>query len=170
MARKIIDTPDPAVAWAEKLWGQLATSLLATEKLITQIIHDKAWEPLGYHSFTEAWAARMADTRLGGELRAHVVYAMLREGSTPENVAAAINGISHRVAEQLADEMAAGVPASSAGQRRRPRDPSPFKTVFVPVPRATHAKWERIAKSNDTTLGGVAFAALSEAMSEMGEP
>jgi hypothetical protein len=166
--KKVIDTPDPAVAWAEKLWADLRTGLLNVEKSIAQIIHDKAWEPLGYNSFTEAWAAQVTDITIAAELRAHVVYQMYREGATPEDVAAAVKYVSRDQAEQFKREMDNGVPAEIASGRKKPKgEPLPFVTVFVPVPRETHRAWTRVARNNDTTLAQIALRALETAMGEL---
>jgi len=165
--RKVISTPDPAVAWAEKLWGELRTGLFSVEKTIAQIIHDKAWEPLGYNSFTEAWSAKLADISIASELRAHVVYEMYREGATEEDVARAVKGVGLDSAEAFKREMENGVPTSLATGRGKPKTkPDEFITVFVKVPREQHRKWSRIAKRNGTTLPRIMFAATEVEMGE----
>lgn len=168
MARKIIQGTDPAVAWADRLWEQLRTGLLDVEQTLAQIIHDKAWEPLGYPDFTSAWKARLSDVTLAVELRPHVVYEMFREGATPEDVAAAVKGVGLERAEAYRREMGNGVPATHArGRRTKPTKPLPFKTVFVQVPVAKHREWTRVAKRNNTTLAAIALEALAEAIKEM---
>ena len=166
--KKVVNASDPAVAWAEKLWGELRTGLLNVEKTIAQIIHDKSWEPLGYNSFTEAWAARLSDITIASELRSHVVYQMFREGSTPEDVAAAMKGVGIDSADAFKREMENGVPAEIAtGRKKSKSEPLPYVTVFVPVPRDTHRMWNRVAKRNDTTLAQIALLALEAAIGEM---
>lgn len=168
MARKIINTVDPAVGWAEKLWDQLRTGLLDVEKTIAQIIHDKAWEPLGYNDFTSAWAARLSDITLAVEVRPHVVYQMYREGSTPEDVAMAVKGVGLETANAYQREMNNGVPAKNAsGRTPRPRAEVPFRTVFVQVPTADHRAWTRIAKRNNTTLAAIGLEAMAVAVGEL---
>ena len=154
--------------WAEQLWRDLRSGLLDVQKTIATIIAEKAWEPLGYASFTEAWSSRLADITIAPELRAHVVYEMFREGSTPDGVAAAMKGIGRESAEAFQREMENGVPAELATGRKPPKtEPLPYVTVFVPVPRETHRAWQRVAKRNKVTLAEVALAALEEAIGAM---
>ena len=154
--------------WAEQLWQDLRKGLLNIQLTITTIISEKAWEPLGYDSFTEAWSARLADVTIAPELRAHVVFEMFREGSTPEEVAAAMKGVGRDSADAFKSQMENGVPAELATGRKRPNtEPLPFVTVFVPVPRETHRAWKRVAKRNKVTLAEVALAALNEAIEAM---
>ena len=160
----IIETSD----WAEQLWRDLRTGLLDIQNTIATIIAEKAWEPLGYASFTEAWSARLADITIAPELRAHVVFEMFREGSTPEDVAAAMKGVGRESADAFKREMDNGVPADLASGRKPPKtEPLPYVTVFVPVPRETHRAWQRVAKRNKVSLAEVALAALEEAIGAM---
>lgn len=154
--------------WYEQLWQDLRKGMFAMQQTITTIIAEKAWEPLGYDSFTEAWSARLADVTLGSELRAHVVFQMFREGSTPEEVAAAMKGVGRDSADAFKSQMENGVPAELAtGRSRTNTEPLPFVTVFVPVPREAHRAWKRVAKRNKVTLAEVALAALNEAIEAM---
>lgn len=154
--------------WYEQLWQDLRTGLLNIEQNIKTIIAEKAWEPLGYESFTEAWSARLADVTIAPELRAHVVFEMFREGSTPDEVAAAMKGVGRDSADAFKSQMENGVPAELATGRTRPNtEPLPFVTVFVPVPRDKSLTWKRIAKRNKVTLAEVALAALEKAIKAM---
>lgn len=168
MARKVIQAADPAVSWAEKLWEQLHAGLLDVEKTIAQIIHDKAWEPLGYKDFTSAWSAKLSDITLAIELRPHVVFQMFREGATDEDVAAAVKGVGMETVDAYRREMDNGVPAKNAtGRSKRKVQPLPFRTVFVQVPVDQHREWSRVAKRNKTTLAAIALEALCEAIEQL---
>ena len=167
MAKKVIEAADPSVAWAEKLWTELRTGLLNTEQTIAQIIHDKAWEPLGYGSFIEAWKVRLSDITFATELRPPVIYEMYRQGALPEDVALAVKGISRNGAEALKRQMDNGVPAKVATTRRRPNKQPLFRTVFIAIPVANYREWDKVARRNDTTLPAVALEALAAAIGEL---
>ena len=44
---------------AKRLFGRLRGALLNLDSLLSEIVEAKAWEPLGYTSFAEAWAAEI---------------------------------------------------------------------------------------------------------------
>ena len=66
----MITTKDPAVAVAENLWEALRSGFLGTEKTIVEIIKARAWEPLGYETFTDAWVKEVADISIANEAAA----------------------------------------------------------------------------------------------------
>ena len=78
---------------AFKLWNELRGSLLATEETLKQIIEHKAWEPLGYGTFHEAWADRMGGVQLSGAMEASVIFAMFDSGATPADAALSVKGV-----------------------------------------------------------------------------
>lgn len=45
-------------AEAEALWTKLSNLWEDLDQTILEIVQTKSWEPLGYRSFAEAWAAR----------------------------------------------------------------------------------------------------------------
>ena len=71
---------------AFKLWDSLRENLLATEETLKQIIEYKAWEPLGYAAFHEAWADRMGEVQLSGAMEASVIFAKIGRASCRERV------------------------------------------------------------------------------------
>ena len=128
----MIATKDPAVAGAENLWEALRSGFLGTEKTIVEIIKARAWEPLGYETFTDAWVKEVADTSIANELLPHVVYQMFAEGLTVDEVAETVKGIGADRAESLDRQRRHGIPAHAASMhevrrhmRRRPVPPTP---------------------------------------------
>lgn len=91
-------TPAPETI-AAALFNDLRTSLMNTEKIVTQIVATKAWEPLGYTSLTQAWAEQMHGIRFAGVVQAHLLYAMFEQGATTAEVSAAVHGIGQATAD-----------------------------------------------------------------------
>lgn len=118
---------------AEALFDSLANALNNAEKILIEIIRTKAWQQLGYETFTDAWNERLAGVRLAtGAMRAHVVYALLEEGLTNEEVIKATM-TPDSVVKSLAAQRADGVPAGYVWVRGGPRrvPPRPISTLHV---------------------------------------
>ena len=98
---------------AEALWSSLRESFVNAEKVLIQIIEAKAWEPLGYDTFGQAWADRMAGVRLAGALTANVVYALLDEGMKAQKIVA-LAGVGPTVVYLLARQKNNVVPVEMA--------------------------------------------------------
>ena len=97
---------------ASELWRALDP-----RGVIEDIIETRAWEPLGYSSFSEAWPAEMADITLPAELRAHVVYQMLADGTSVDDIACAVKGVGRDRVESLKRQRLSGVPPGDASLR-----------------------------------------------------
>lgn len=110
-------------AQALRMWTDLRGHFVNAETAIAEIIATKAWEPLGFASFAEAWADRMQGVPLATDsIRAHVVYAMFEVGLDDAAVLAA-TGIGSQVGPRsvaaLRRQRSAGVPAGMASTRVR---------------------------------------------------
>ena len=170
--RNTTTVSDPAVAWAEKLWAKLRTGLLNTEKTIAEIIHDKAWEPLGYDSFTEAWSAKLADITIATELRAHVVYQMLHEGSDYDDIAHAVKGVGRDAAKVLDRQRRNGVPANLATTAVRAytrRKPDTAKVLHLHLGSMKLQRYRRIAKKLDLSVEQIALEAVESVFAKLVE-
>lgn len=101
---------------AEKLWSDLRSAFNDAEFTLRRIVETKAWVPLGYGTFVQAWNDKMRGIRLASTAaKAVVAYAMLEEGLTPEEVVEQTEGnIGDRVAERLADQREMGIPSDLA--------------------------------------------------------
>lgn len=145
------------------LWGKLRQHFIDAADVMAEIIEQRAWEPLGYSTFAEAYAARMADVTLAAEVRPHVVYQLLTEGLDPLDVAGLVNGIGPNGATALDRQRKNGVPADFAvvNEHLR-RKPSPPDTVHVKVGKAILAEYRRIAETLDLSVEEIAKDAIAE--------
>lgn len=127
-----------APAQAAKLWNDLRGHFANAERIIIEIIETKAWEPLGFASFTEAWTSKMAGIPLATDaMRAHVVYMMFNDGMDDAQVLASV-GIGSRigptVVTRLREQHEIGVPANLASTRVRShvrKLPSRARTLHI---------------------------------------
>lgn len=132
--------PDSATCTAEALWSELRNALSRFDQVLAEIIRTRAWEPLGYDTFAQAWADRMRGIRLGtAAMAAHVVYALIEDGLDREEALLTLgpaSGVNVRRFDALARQKAAGVPAGLATTvvrehyRDAPREPH---VVHVPL-------------------------------------
>lgn len=99
---------------AQKLWGLLRQHFINFERTLEEIVEKRAWDPMGYASFPEAWTAQMGDVTLAAEFRPHVVYAYFDAGASVDDVAAGVKGIGRDRAESLDRQRRNGVPAGHA--------------------------------------------------------
>ena len=135
---------------AEALWDELRQGFVNVEATLVKIIQTKAWEPLGYATFTEAWAAKLQGIRLAtDECRAHVVYAMLSDGTDDVTIIRQ-SGVGDQAVARLRQQKADGVPPGCASVRSHTRrlPVQPYK-VMVPL---THDELEA-AKTACAQLG-----------------
>ena len=129
---------------AQKLWDNLRSSLLETEKNIRAIINTRAWEPLGYDSFAEAWRDNLSDIELSTELRAVVVFAMFDDGASKSDVAKSVAGVGPTTVTALSNYHSKGFDAADAAYlsfRKRPT-PAPKnspKTIAITLSAEEHA-------------------------------
>lgn len=149
---------------AETLWSDLRGNLLAAQDNISKIIATKAWEPLGYDTFTEAWTDRLGDLKLYGELRAVVVYAMFDEGATTADVTVSMSGVGPATAKALKQAHGKGldpknVSASSKAADYRDQtayNPDKPRTVFVRMNADDYARLEKQAYATGQTVSDTA--------------
>lgn len=153
---------------AETIWSDLRGNLLAAQDNISKIIATKAWEPLGYDTFTEAWTDRLGDLKLYGELRAVVVYAMFDEGATTADVTVSMSGVGPSAAKALKQAHCKGLDAKDAhtrnkvGERsdRSTADPDKPRTVFVRMNADDYARLEQAAADTSQTVSDTARALI----------
>lgn len=158
-----------SVQQAEALWSSLRDAFANAEKVIIEIISSKAWEPLGYKSFAEAWTDRMAGVPLATDVvRAHVVYALFDNG-LDEVEAVQTLGIGSRVgvsaAKRLKEQHEAGVPPSMASTRVRSHlrnRPSAPRTIHVPLSADEYAEFRDLALSRGVDVSELAAEVLRE--------
>ncbi|MEA1796714.1 hypothetical protein [Rhodococcus qingshengii] len=159
---------------AEQLWSDLRGHFANAQEIISEIIATKAWEPLGYSTFAEAWTDRMAGVPLATEVvRAHVVYALFDDGLSEEEAVQAL-GIGSRVgisaAKRLKEQHELGVPAALASTRVRSHfrnKPSPPKTIHVELSPDEYAEFKAIAIAREMDVAELASVAVREYFSKV---
>lgn len=149
---------------AEELVSGLRDDLLSAGRRIVKIIEARAWEPIGYASFTELWHERLDGVPLSGAIKAHVVYALL-DTSTPEEIGSTVTGVSTKAARKLKEQKDLGKPADLASVRvntyvRRP--PSVPQMIHVEVSPLEYAAWTGIASLEKNNIGEYAANVLRE--------
>jgi hypothetical protein len=165
--KPIQDGKDPALAWAEKLWKQLHTNLLGTQKTIIEIIRARAWEPLGYETFAKAWIDQMSDISIRVELIPHVIYALLDETVPVDEIAEIVKGVGPETVANYALDRENGVPADQArGRRKQRRGRSTSWTLFLHLGKERFTRWTQIAATTDRNLEDVAIDALDAHFAE----
>lgn len=129
----------PDVTAAEQAWADLRSALVNFDKAVVRIIETRAWEPLGYASFGEAWVARMSGTRLAtAASAARVVYALIDSGLNRDQVVKALgpsSGVGPAKVDVLTRQKDAGVPAEFATTQVRRSEPPAEPMPTMPPDR-----------------------------------
>jgi len=155
-------------AKAQSLWADLRKHFANAENVIAQIVAEKAWEPLGYGSFAEAWIGEMSNLTLPSEVRPHVVYQMLAEGWEPVDIAEAVKGVGPVTAEVLARQRRNGVPPNHAVVREHYRRRSaPASHIRINVGPTMLAEYHRIATVVGQSVEEIALEAVREKFREL---
>lgn len=153
------------------LWGKLRQHFIDAAKVMEDIIEQRAWEPLGYGSFAEAYTAQMGDITLAVEVRPHVVYQMLTEGYDYDSIAEKVKGIGRDRAESLDRQRRNGVPAKDASMtvvrrhlRKKPTGPA---WIHVDVGPIALKRYQKIAEKHNLTIEQVAAEAIAARFEEL---
>lgn len=162
---------------AQKQWGLLRQHFVNFVRVLEYIIEMRAWEPMGYESFSEAWTAQMGDITLAAEFRPHVVYAMLAEGASVEDIANGVKGIGRPRAEALKRQRKHGVPADAASmstkwhnknvdttlvrehERKKPAEASTVHIVLSPL---KYKRYQKLAQKIGISLEDLCRDAIDE--------
>lgn len=156
---------------ATALWTALQANFLQQEQILKEIITTKAWEPIGYSTFAEAWNANMSHVTLFTEFRPHVVYQLLAEGMAPEFAADLVKGVSPKGARELDRQRKNGVPADCATVREHLRKkPEPADTLHIKVGHAMLAEYRRIANVLGQNAEDIALEAIAARFAELVKP
>jgi hypothetical protein len=150
---------------AEELWERLGKDLFSVQTTIIEIIESRAWEPLGYATFAEAWRDRMSDLTIAPEIRPHVVYQMFAEGAGADTVADAVKGIGPEAAKELKRQRDIGVPASEAThvvREHRRRAPARHFVTFE-LSGDDAAAWQAKARRAGKSVNSIAAEATAAA-------
>jgi hypothetical protein len=148
---------DPSVAAAEKRCADAHASHEAYTRTIDEIIDAQDWKTLGYDTFIQYWIDRFSDITAGLDQRSVVVYAMIGEGNSDNDIAVAVKGIGPEGVANLRRQKDSGVPPGQASATSKPSRPRPNPdtgTVFVHPGPELKAYWD--------TLAGLAGASTSD--------
>jgi hypothetical protein len=153
---------------ANSMWDSLRQHFTNAADTIKKIIEARAWEPLGYTSFTQAWNAEMRDVTLAKETRAHIVYQLLEERVPVADIADMVGGVAPLLAESFARQKNNGVPADCAvvseHLRRRPKAAD---TIHVRVGATLFYEYRRVAALNGETVEDIAREAIRERFAQL---
>lgn len=155
-------------AHATALWDALRQHFTNAADTIRAIIEDRAWEPLGYLSFAEAWGREMKDVSLADEVRAHVVYQLLEDRVPLQDIPDMVGGIGPVMAEGLARQRRNGVPADCAVVRehlRRP--PSQPDTLRIKLGATMLYEYRRAARLQNESVEEIAKEAIAARFAEI---
>lgn len=149
---------------AQQLWGKLQQHFINAERILEEIIEKRAWEPMGYESFSEAWTAQMADITIATEIRPHVVYQMLTEGASADEIAGAVKGVGPERVESLSRQKRNGVPPGDASltvvREHLRKPPSAPDTLHIRIGVMRYKRYKRIAERWDKTIEEIAHEAI----------
>lgn len=151
----------------EALWAELRSALTNFDRVLNQIIETRAWEPLGYSTFAEAWTDRMRGVRLGtAAMAAQVVYAMIDSGLNRQEALVALgpsSGVGPATYDTLARQHDVGVLARDATTRvraHRRNAPSEARVVHVELTPTEYLHFRAVADSRGLDLGDEAAKAI----------
>lgn len=132
------------IAAAEALWAELRSAFVNADKVVQRIVESRAWEPLGYDTFAQAWADRMRGTRLGtAAMAAHVVYALIEDGLDREQALLTLGpscGVSPDRFDVIARQHGNGTLVGHVTVVRRHTREAPSLPHYVHV-ELTHDEW-----------------------------
>lgn len=177
-------TNEISMKQAQKLWALLRQHFVNFERTLEEIVETRAWEPMGFASFSEAWHHHMRDVTLAAEFRPHVVYAMLAEGASVDDVAAGVKGIRRDRAESLKRQRESGVPANLASMSTKwhnkqddetvvsehvRKKPAQASTVHIDLTAMKYKRYQRIAKKVGASLEDICREAIDEKFKALSE-
>lgn len=148
---------------AEALHAEIRDGLLNIEKKIAEFAMRRGHLALGYKTFADYWLDRMSEVSLRqAEATNIVACVMYDEGATPDQVAAAIHGVTKKRAEAIRSQKQLGVAPEVIVVREHERkaDRAPDHIVRVPLPPSTYRKFKTLAKRLGTTLEAESEIAL----------
>lgn len=138
---------------AEALWTEVRQSLVNLERCVARIIETRAWEPLGFDSFAQAWRVRMSGVRLSGApLQAAVVYQLLDEGADKDAILSTLgvgSGVGPAVVDALTRQRSAGVPprlASTVVRQHERSLPGAPRFMHLEISPEEMAEFQAIAE------------------------
>jgi hypothetical protein len=143
---------------ARALTKQIHDGLVSAEVAMDKIIAGEGWLVMGFDTFTAWFDDNFSDITLAVELRTKVIYRMLDEGKTEEEIGASIKGVSPNTAEKVAQQKRNGVPSNKATVRnkRKSRGPATHRIIQFKVPVEDFTSYQEIAVFLNRTVDDIA--------------
>lgn len=151
---------------AEELFARLNDRLNDAEAILVEVIKAKAWEPLGYPSFVDAWNARIHCRLATTAMKGHVIYAALDEGLDRDEIVATFRVPDSQV-DLAIQAKRQGIPPEGytwVRQHPRRRERAPDRIIRVEFSPSEYAYLRDIAKQHKIDLAELARKALWEAV------
>jgi hypothetical protein len=150
------------IAQAKQELQAIRQNLLDAGEAIALFIEHRSYEVLGYETFAACWDAELAEIKWVADIKPQVVYAMLDEGLSDEEITSSVKGVRPAKLAALKSQKKHGVPASKTavpkGRRGRIAGVHNKGYVHVAVGWERLQEWRKIAKDWDTTVEDVMLA------------
>lgn len=156
---------------AVELTRLIRDSFVGIEKYLVEFIKGQGWVSMGFVGFNQWWDANLSDITVAQEIRPQVIYQLIDEGLTADQVAAAVKGASTEMVENLKRQKDNGVPPELASTRVRhkPNRDDPYTTMFLRVQRADLDDWRRTAAMHDLSTEQIVIAAAKKVFGDLRE-
>lgn len=153
---------------AAQLQTQIRDAITLTNTTIQAFIDGEGHRALGYPTFTTWWAAEMSDVSASSALTG-IVYAMLKDGTPYDEIAATVKGVGPQTVATLARQFDSGMPPELASTAKKPaKHESYYGTLFLRIPTATLKQWKKLADEMGTTVEDLALPVLTELFDGLG--
>jgi hypothetical protein len=147
---------------AEALWSELRGVFVNAEKAILNIQENKAWEPLGFDTFAQAWDAKMRGVKLAVAAKNAVIYALI-EDDLDNSQASQITGTPVPVVQRLREQKSNGIPSNLASTQVRSHfraKPSAPVRLSVELPHDELANYKAMCEARGISMKDEALKAV----------
>lgn len=148
------DEPSSAITKAEagELWIKLRDSWATTSKTIKEIINTRAWEPLGYVSFFEAWREEVGlDAELDRSVAMVIAVQFAVEGVGDAQILA-LPGVGPRTLPAVRTAAKVGLDKPVIRRASTAELPSVARRITVDFEPEERARFAHLAERNGTSL------------------
>lgn len=147
---------------------EIRNAFIVTTDKIEYAIAEEVWVPLGFASFTEWWAHYFSDLLLGNAIKAHVIYQMIAEGFSNDQIADVVPGVGPTTVNVVRRNKDSGLPPGAHAVRGHvAKDPTAPRFVTVEFTATRLKNYNRIARKFDTTVAEIAKEAIESRFKEL---
>jgi hypothetical protein len=156
---------------AQSLWEKAWDALANYQAALAEIIETQAWLPLGHETFHDAWlATRRNELTLDKALQPLVIYQMISEGLTNDEISELVLGVGPATVDKLKRQRKNGVPADQASTasdvKAHPRLTRPH-TLHLYVGSEQMDEYHRIAAKSNGHVLAIALEAVDKRFREL---